>query len=182
MTATAPADTTWTIVLPHFYSERKPLTFEYTGNGTGNLRLTLTGNSRHHWRQRSSVNKRIRETTARLLTLKNIPPQDFVTAIVELHHPEKGVKYVRDRDNLWAMGKPMWDALQPAKEPHYRKDKVTGELKKVHGTIPGAGIVPDDSDKYVYKDVRIVRGSNLRPFPVIAMHIGGLGSGPVPDM
>lgn len=174
MTATR-VPTTWTITLPHFYSARKPLTFTHTAKG--NLTLTLTGNSRHNRWGRHSVVKRIRETTAQWLILKQIPPQEFVTAIVELHHPEPGVKYLRDRDNLWAMAKPMFDAMQPGRpaRAEWRTDKKTGERSlKTVGPVPGAGIIPDDSDKYARKGVEIVRGSSFATYPVIVMRIDGL--------
>lgn len=168
--------TTWRIRLPHYYSARKPLTFEHTP--AGRLRLTLTSNSHLHRMKQASLEKRLRETAARLLTAQNIPPQQYVRAWVELHDPKPGVRYVRDSDNLAAMSKPLFDALQPAKPARVQqcRDRKTGRsyFRKI-GPLPGAGIVPDDSDKYVYKDrPQIIRGSGLYPEPAIVLCVEGL--------
>lgn len=166
--ATLATSARWTIVLPHYYNARSGLTFEHNPK-SGNLRLTLTGNSRHHPMKRSQIVRRLRESTAALVTAHNVPAQDYVTATVELHHPEKGAKYVRDTDNLVAMGKPIFDALQPARPA--RQSPKTGKWSK---SIPGAGVVPDDSPKFMRKLYGIRRGSDFRPFPCIVLHIDGV--------
>ena len=158
---------TWRIALPHLDDDGKPLTFSRTAKG--NLKLTITSNSRHHWRQRSSVTRRLRETAARLITAHGIPPQRFVRVWVELHHPEPGKKYLMDAGNLAAMSKPLVDALQ---EP--RAGKLFPRTGRVVGRAAGAGIVPNDGEDFVLQERdRIERGSVEYREPRIVLVVEG---------
>lgn len=92
----------------------------------------LTGNSRSHWRARSTVTQQVRSDVQTLARQARIPVSTHLT--VELVWAP-GDRRRRDSDNLWPMLKVACDAL--ARGP--RKDWV------------GLELVPDDTPEHFTK-------------------------------
>lgn len=111
------------------------------------IRLPLTKplslNDRQHWAVKARAVKQLRGDTLLLVRQVKIPPHQRI-AVGLTYYPR--TRHKRDGDNLTATMKPAVDALVDA------------------------GVVPDDDDGHVYRDMPTIAAPDGDPRLVLVVH------------